>query len=126
MPQKLRFFFIFLLHHLFWRHIILLAPFRLMFLLSASFAFFSIGLLLKALLIKIACSPAPEAITSPRGFVAYPSHNLKGGIWDLEEPIYYGPDSCDWILQAPEGYALNITILHFDTSPRDKLQVRYT
>ena len=64
-------------------------------------------------------------MTSPKGIIAYPSHNLDedGLSWKSSGLINYGPDNCVWNLKAPEGYLFNITIVKFDTNPQDKLMV---
>ena len=62
---------------------------------------------------------------SPKGVIAYPHHNLdeNNNSWKTNGLINYGPDNCEWNVKAPDGYLINITIIHFDTSPQDKLKV---
>lgn len=86
---------------------------------------------------------------APRGLIGYPRYNLlleEGGkqeekrvapVWrkegrDEEQgregsggAVYYGPDSCRWVLRAPPGYTLNLTVLHLDTRPQDPVKVSW-
>ncbi|XP_037780948.1 uncharacterized protein LOC119577272 [Penaeus monodon] len=81
------------------------------------------GFLLNISYIMRACEPGTQELTSPRGMVAYPRHNIKDGTWRSEGHAHYGPDSCEWVISAPEGYGVNVTILQFDTRPEDKLEM---
>lgn len=81
------------------------------------------GFLLNVFYIMRACEPGTQELTSPRGTVAYPRHNMQDGTWRTEEHVHYGPDSCEWVISAPEGYGVNVTILKFDTRPEDKLEM---
>ncbi|XP_071540162.1 uncharacterized protein [Panulirus ornatus] len=82
------------------------------------------GFLIDVSYIMRACDPETQELSAPRGLVAYPRHNLQeDGAWRSDGHAHYGPDLCRWVISAPEGYVVNVTILHFDTRPDDRLEV---
>ncbi|XP_068206457.1 uncharacterized protein [Palaemon carinicauda] len=83
----------------------------------------STGFLMEISYIQRACDPSQQELTSPTGVIAYPRHNLDQGFWRTQRVAFYGPDSCQWVISAPEGYAVNITFLHFDTREVDPLEI---
>lgn len=88
-----------------------------------------------------ACDPPLQELGAPRGLIGYPHYNLllgEGGTqqkrgsptWRKEGreeedggAVHYGPDSCRWMLRAPTGYTLNVTVLHLDVRPQDHIKV---
>ncbi|XP_063857404.1 uncharacterized protein LOC135098913 isoform X1 [Scylla paramamosain] len=98
------------------------------------------GFLLDLTYITRACEPQRQELGAPRGLVAYPKYNLLPGSkgkhgapgWrkDGQEEddadgraVYYGPDSCRWVLRSPPGYNLQVTVMHLDTRPQDLIRV---
>ncbi|KAK8747393.1 hypothetical protein OTU49_016791, partial [Cherax quadricarinatus] len=82
------------------------------------------GFLIDVSYIMRACEPQTQELSAPRGLIAYPRHNLQmDGEWRSQGHAHYGPDSCQWVVKAPEGYVVNVTILHFDTRTEDHLEV---
>lgn len=114
-----------------------------------SFFLFLFSLILFFLYFLPACDPPVQVLGAPRGLVGYPHYNLllgDGGNQQgsLEAPawrtegrqeeagrggsggaVHYGPDSCKWVMRAPAGYTLNVTVLHLDTRPQDPIKVSW-
>ncbi|XP_050707344.1 CUB and sushi domain-containing protein 3-like [Eriocheir sinensis] len=108
-----------------------------------------VGFLLDLTYITRACDPPVQVLGAPRGLVGYPHYNLLLGdgrnqqgslgtpAWRTEErqeeqgrrdsggAVHYGPDSCKWVIRAPAGYTLNLTVLHLDTRPQDPIKVSW-